>query len=123
MHTHTRTHTHTHARMQHTIMQIQESEEESSSSSGESSPCHITAEPVSSSVPQRKQFLHLDRVLEQRWKEGLKKKSKLLHGKAEVERFFDSLHSLADNADLFKFWLDQTSVYPLLSSVAIDASY
>ena len=84
-------------------MQIKESEEESSSSSGESSPCHITAEPVSSGEPQRKQFLHLDQVLEQRWKEGLKKKSKLPHGNAEVERFFDSLHSLADDADLFKF--------------------
>ena len=106
-------------------MQIRESGEESSGSSqssGESTPCAMSTEVAEPAIgePQRKRFRHLERVLEQKWKEGLRKKSKLPHGQAEVERFFESLHSLADNADPFAFWLDQASVYPLLSPVAID---
>ena len=81
-HTHTQTHTctHVHTHKQHTILQIKESEEESSSSSGDSSPCHITSQPVSTGEPQWKRFRHLDHVLEQKWKEGIKKKSKLPRG-------------------------------------------
>ena len=104
----------------HTHMQISQSGEESSGSSqssGESTPCSIeVAELAAVAEPQRKRFRHL----EQKWKEGLQKKSKLPHGQGEVERFFESLHSLADDADPFAFWLDQASVYPLLSPVAID---
>ena len=53
-------------------------------------------------------------------KEGLKKKAKLPHGQAEVDRYFDSFEPLREEADPFTFWMEQASVYPLLSSVAID---
>ena len=92
----------------------------SSQSSGENTPCQTEVAEPAIAEPQRKQFRHLERVLEQKWKEGLRKKSKLPHGQAEVERFFESLHTLADDADPFAFWLDQASVYPMLSPVAID---
>ena len=72
------------------------------------------------SEPSRKRFRHLDWVLEQKWKEGLKKKSKLPHGQAEVDHYFETLESLGEDADPFTFWLDQASIYPLLSPVAID---
>ena len=87
----------------------------SSQSSGENTPCQTEVEEPAIAEPQRKRFRHLERVLEQKWK-----KSKLPHGQAEVERFFESLHTLADDADPFAFWLDQASVYPMLSPVAID---
>lgn len=70
--------------------------------------------------PPAKRFRHLTKVLEQRWKEGLKKKAKLPPGQAEIERYFDSLESLADDADPFDYWIAHQATYPLLSSVAVD---
>ena len=48
------------------------------------------------------------------------KKSKLPPGKVEVDRYFESTDSLADNTNPIEYWLNQQATYPLLSSVAID---
>ena len=49
----------------------------------------------------------------------MKNKSKVPPGKVEVDHYFKSTDSLADNADPLEYWLNQHATYPLLSSVAI----
>ena len=73
-----------------------------------------------SEPPPAKRFRHLDKVLQVNLKEKVKSKSKLPLGKVEVDRYFDSTDSLADDADPIDYWLNHQTSYPLLSSVAID---
>ena len=80
--------------------------------------CHVTTKPVGE--PPVKRFRHLNKVLEQRWKEGLKQKSKHPPGHDEVEHYFDALESLSEDADPFDYWLSHQSTFPLLSAIAVD---
>ena len=70
--------------------------------------------------PQAKRFKHLGKVLEQRIKEGLNRASKVPPGKAEIERYFSSVVTLPEKEDPVTFWISNESIYPLLSSIAID---
>ena len=70
--------------------------------------------------PPTKLFRHLDRILEARVKEGLRQTSSLPPGKAEVERYFQSVESAAEKVDPLTYWIDQEDQYPLLSAVAVD---
>ena len=67
-----------------------------------------------------KRFKHLDKVIEQRWKENLEKSAQLPPGKEEVERYFALSVALSDRVDPVMFWLQNESQYPLLSPIAID---
>ena len=53
-------------------------------------------------------------------KEGLRQTSSLPPGKAEVERYFQSVESAAEKVDPLTYWIDQEDQYPLLSAVAVD---
>ena len=70
--------------------------------------------------PLPKRFKHLEKVIEQRWKENLEKSAQLPPGKAEVERYFTSTVTLSERIDPVTFWLQNESQYPLLSPIAID---
>lgn len=70
--------------------------------------------------PPEKRFKHLGKVLEEKVKEGLEKTSHLPPGKAEIEQYFSSVHSVAESVDPITFWLENETKYPLLSSLAID---
>ena len=55
-------------------------------------------------------------MLEQRVKEGMKK-SVNPPGHAEIERYFDSVETLAESADPLSFWDGKVNEYPLLSTI------
>lgn len=89
------------------------------SSSSEHSPTHEVGYEVCEEPPT-KRFRHLNRVLEVKFKEGLKRKSKHPPGHTEVERYFDSVEALAENVDPISYWDGMMQEYPLISSVALD---
>lgn len=66
--------------------------------------------------PPLKRFKHLDKVIEQRWREDLEKSAKLPPGRAKVERYFELTITLAEKVDPVTFWNE--SQYPLFSPVA-----
>ena len=79
-------------------------------------PCSsATCAEVASEEPPTKRFRHLNKVLERRRKESLKRNSKLPLGKVEVDRYFEPL---AEEADPFEYWLSHQESYPLLTSIA-----
>ena len=53
-----------------------------------------------SDEPPTKCFCHLDKLLSEILKEGIKQKAALPSGLAEVERYFDTVESLAESVDL-----------------------
>lgn len=75
-----------------------------------------TSEPE----PPTKKFRHLNRVLEQKWKEGIQLMSKHPPGQVEVQRYFEAVESLADSVDPLEYWKSQNHEYPLISVVAVD---
>ena len=89
------------------------------SSSSENSPAHEVGYDVGEEPPT-KRFRHLNRVLEVKFKEGMKRKSKHPPGATEVERYFDSVEALAEHVDPISYWEGMTQEYPLISSVALD---
>lgn len=89
------------------------------SSSSENSPAHEVGYEVGEEPPT-KRFRHLNRVLEVKFKEGMKRKSKHPPGATEVERYFDSVEALAEHVDPISYWESMTQEYPLISSVALD---
>lgn len=70
--------------------------------------------------PPEKRFKHLEKILEQRIKEGLEKTSQMQPSKAEIERYFSSVHAIVESVDPITFWLKNEGNYPLLSSLAND---
>ena len=70
--------------------------------------------------PPSKRFRHLNKVLEQRVKEGMKKKSVNPPGHAEIERYFDSVETRAESADPLSYWEEKVNDYLLLSSIGLD---
>ena len=41
-------------------------------------------------------------------------------GQAEVERYFASVESLADNVDPLSYWKSQTHEYPVINTIVVD---
>ena len=79
------------------------------------SPCaSATCAEVASEELPTKRFRHLNKVLERRRKESLKRNSKLPLGKVEVDWYFP----LAEEVDPFEYWLSHQESYPLLTSIA-----
>ena len=101
------------------LFQIKEIKSNESSSS-ENSPTHEVGYEVREEPPAAKRFRHLDRVLEVKFKEGMKRKSKHPPGTTEIERYFDSVEALAEHADPISYWEGMMQEYPLISSVALD---
>lgn len=81
---------------------------------------HQTARGDSDSEPPTKKFRHLNKVLQQKWKEGLQRISKHPPGQVEVTRYFEAVESLADGVDPLEYWKSQNHEYPLISDVAVD---
>ena len=87
------------------------------------SPQHQEAESAcsaSDSEPPTQKFRHLNKVLEQKWKEGLQRISKNPPGQVEVTRYFEAIESLGDSVDPLEYWKSQSHEYPLISAVAVD---
>ena len=59
-------------------------------------------------------------MIEQKWKEGLKRSAALPPGRAEIERYFTTIESAAEGVDPLEYWVDLKSTLPLLSKVAVD---
>ena len=70
--------------------------------------------------PPTKRFRHLNRILDEKLKEGMKKKSVNPPGHAEIERYFDTVENLREVVDPITYWKNQSQDYPLLSTIAID---
>ena len=103
----------------HLLKEIKNMVDDPSSSSESDSPKHentYESEPP----PKKKRFRHLETVIEQRWKEGLKKSAALPPGRAEIERYFTTVESATDAVDPLEYWIEIQSRYPLLSKVAVD---
>lgn len=81
---------------------------------------HETACSASDSEPPTKKFRHLNKVLEQKWKEGIQRIAKHPPGQVEVTRYFETVESLADSVDPLEYWESQSHEYPLISAVAVD---
>ena len=90
----------------------------SSTCEGEYSPNDISTKAVEE--PPVKRFHHLDRLLKQKWQEGVKKTASLPPGKAQFERYFQSVVTLGDHVDPLAFWVDREQSYPQLAVIAID---
>ena len=59
-------------------------------------------------------------MIEQKWKEGLKRSAALPPGRAEIERYFSTIENAAEGVDPLEYWVDLQSTLPLLSKVAVD---
>ena len=70
--------------------------------------------------PTEKHFKHLEKVLQQKVKEGLEKTAHLPPGKAELDHYFSSLLTMSEGVDPISFWTENEANYPLLSSLACD---
>ena len=102
------------------LFQIKEVKDNGSSqSSDNSSPAHEIGYEVGEEPPT-KRFRYLQRVIDQKFKEGMKRKSVNPPGHAEVERYFDFVQVLAESVDPLAFWESLMQEYPLISSVALD---
>ena len=88
--------------------------------SSEHSPSHeaIGYEASGDELPT-KRFHHLNKVLEQKFKEGIKK-SVNPPGHGEIQRYFDSVETLSEAVDPLSYWENQVQYYPILSSIALD---
>lgn len=102
------------------FFQIKEMKDNGSNQSSDNSPAHEVGYEAIDEGPPTKRFRHLNRVLEEKFKEGMKRKSVNPPGHTEVERYFDSVDTLAENVDPLSYWENQLQEYPLISSVALD---
>lgn len=69
-----------------------------------------------------KRFCHLSQLLEEKWKEGVKKASKQPAWEEELERYVKMIHPVKQQDDPVTIWTNEDMVrnYPLLSVVAVD---
>ena len=89
--------------------------------SSEHSPSHeAIGYEAAGDEPPTKRFRHLNKVLEQKFKEGIKKKSVNPPGHGEIQRYFDSVETLSEAVDPLSYWENQVQDYPILSSIALD---
>ena len=61
--------------------------------------------------PPKKCFHHLNCILEAKWKERLKRTAILPLGKAEIEKYFQTVDAAADKVDPIVYWLGQQNNY------------
>ena len=74
------------------------------------------ASPNADEEPPAKRFCHLSKVLEQKFKEGLKKAAKPAPGEQELERYLHATSTQRIDTDPILFWVEQEKEYPLLYS-------
>ena len=73
-----------------------------------------------------KKFCHLSRLLEEKWKEGVKKaaskESKQPMWEQQLENYVKTIHSVKQNDDPVEFWMKEEVLrnYPQLAVIAID---
>ena len=68
----------------------------------------------------KKQFRHLEGIIESTWREMIKKNTKQPRGKAKIEHCMSMLESARDNVDVLQYWVDQQCQFPLISKLALD---
>ena len=89
-----------------------------------SSASSTTASPSQDDTdePPMKKFCHLSRLLEEKWKEGVKKASRQPAWEAEMERYMKAVHRVQQHDDAVTFWTNEDMMrnYPLLSVVVVD---
>ena len=66
-----------------------------------------------------KRFRHLNKVLEQKFKKGIKKRSVNPPGHAEIEHYFNLVETLVESADPLLYWESKVKDYPMLSSIVL----
>lgn len=92
----------------------------STSSASESEAQPITVEGEGDDGPPTKRFRHLNRILEARFKEGLKKRSTLPSEEIEINHYFQSIEPISEKVDPLVFWLEQQQSYPKITPLALD---
>ena len=78
------------------------------SDNGASSSSSVTASPDynESEEPPMKQFCHLSRLIEEKWKEGMKKT--VSHpGEQEIQRYLATFDPVSNHMDPVVFWVEQ----------------
>ena len=63
--------------------------------------------------PTEKHFKHLEKVLQQKVKEGLEKTAHLPPGKAELDHYFSSLLTMSEGVDPISFWTENEANFML----------
>ena len=97
------------------IVQIKDMVDDSTSSSEGDEDVVYVYQP-----PAKKCFHHLESVIQQKWKESLKKTSKQRPGQIELDHYLSTTESAQDNVDVLQYWDDLHFQYPLLSKIAVD---
>ena len=67
--------------------------------------------------PAKKRFHHLESVIQQKWKETLKRSSKQPPGQIELDHYLTTLESARKKVDVLQYWVDLQLQYPLLSKI------
>ena len=74
---------------------------------------------ASGKEPPKKQFCHLSKILDQRFKEG-GHKEKPPPGQQQLQNYLQNVHLISEDVDPLQFWVSEETNYPLLSIVAVD---
>ena len=90
----------------HLLKEIKDMVEDPSSSSESDSPRHEITHDSEPPPKKKKRFRHLETVIEQKWKEGLKKSAALPPGRAEIEHYFSTVESATDTVDPLQYWIE-----------------
>ena len=67
--------------------------------------------------PASKHFCHLSRIIEERLKQ---REARACPGEHELQQYIQDVHSVAENVDMFQFWLEKQKTYPSLCNIAMD---
>ena len=92
------------------------------SENGDSGSSSVTVSPVhpETDEPAVKQFCHLSKLLEKKWKDGFKKTSHQHPGEQELQHYLDTFNPVPTHVDQVGYWVAQEKSYPLMSIIAID---
>ena len=99
-----------------------ESENGESSASSATSPTDSPAHEESSGEPPMKKFHHLSRLLEEKWREGVKKASKQPAWEQQLQNYLSLVHQVKQQDDPIEFWTREEVLrdYPQVAVIAID---
>lgn len=99
---------------------LQQLKDVNGGSTGSSSSSCTASPSRESDEPPKKRFCHLSKVLEQKFKEDLKRAATAPPGEQELEQYLHSVHPIEEHFDPLYFWVEEEKNYPLLSLIALD---
>jgi len=100
-------------------MRENSSSSDSSSAGSPAKAASVSVEENLAEPPPKKRFRLLSGLIEKRLQEGVSKQAKV-PPEEEVNRYFSSVHTLAEKLDPVFFWTEIDQTYPLLSAFAVD---